>query len=200
MQRLGQLERRRDVVDDAVHVGGEVHDVGQVQDERRLGDVHRRAVRLERVGDRAHGVLVLLEVLRRAGEGRGQREVALVVARTTDGAGQHPRGHQAALAAHQHLGGGAEEAVDVEGPAHLVLVGEAVQRPPDVERLVGGGDEVAGQHDLLQVAGRDPADRLGDDRHPLLAVAGPVGEGRGPPGARGRRSRAERGGARRRRW
>ena len=163
-------------MDDAVDVGGQVHDVGQVEDERRLGHVHRRAVRLEGVGDRAHGVLVLLEVLRRAGEGGGQREVALVVARTPDRAGQHAGGHQAALAAHEHLGGGTEQAVHVEGPAHLVLLGEPVQRPADVERLVGGRDEVAGEHDLLQVAGGDPADRLGHDRHPLLAVAGAVGE------------------------
>ena len=41
-----------------------------------------------------------------------------VVAGTPDRAGQHPRGDQAALAPHEQLGGRAEEAVDVEGPAH----------------------------------------------------------------------------------
>ena len=105
------------VVADAGDVGGQVHDVGQVQHERRLGHVHRRAVRRQRVGDRAHGVLVLLEVLRRAGQRGGQRQVVGVVAGAADGAGQHPGGDQAALAAHQQLRGGAEQAVDVEGPA-----------------------------------------------------------------------------------
>ena len=153
-----------------------MHHVGQVEDERRLRHVHRRAVRLQRVGDRAHGVLVLLEVLRRARERGGERQVAVVVARTSDRAGQHARGHQAALAAHQHLGGGAEDAVDVEGPAHLVVLGEAVQRPAHVEGYVGGGDEVAGQDHLLEVARPDAADCLRDDRHPLLAVERAVGE------------------------
>ncbi len=90
------------------------------------------------------------ERARRGGEG----EVAVVVAGTPDGAGQHPRGDQAALAADQHLRGGAEQAVDVEGPAHGVVLGEPAQRPADVDRLGGGGDQVAGEHDLLEVAAR----------------------------------------------
>ena len=51
---------------------------------------------------------------------------------------------------------------------------------------VGGGDQVAGEHDLLEVAGADPRDRVGDDGHPLLAVEGAVGEAHRP----GRRRRA----------
>ena len=177
------------VVDHAGDVGRQVHDVGEVQHERRLGHVHRRAVRVERVGDRADGVLVLLEVLRRPGQRRGEREVALVVAGAPDGAGQHAGGDQAALAADQQLGRRAEQAVDVERPAHRVVVGQPAQRPADVDRLVGGGDQVAGQHDLLQVAGADPGDGVGDDAHPLLAVERAVGEAR-PPRARpaGRRA------------
>ena len=76
-----------------------MHDVRQVQHERRLGHVHRRAVRRQRVGDRAHGVLVLLQVLGRAGQRRGEREVVGVVAGTPDRAGQHAGGDQALLAA-----------------------------------------------------------------------------------------------------
>ena len=121
------------VVDDAGDVGGQVHDVGQVQHERRLGDVHRRAVRSERLGDRADGVLVLLEVLRRARQRRGEGEVALVVAGAPDRAGEHPRGDQAALAADQQLGGRAEQPVDVEGPAGRVARRQPLQRPPDVD-------------------------------------------------------------------
>ena len=180
----GELQRRDGgrVVHHAGDVGGEVHDVGQVQHERRLGHVHRRAVRLERVGDRADGVLVLLEVLRAARQGRGERQVAIVVAGAPDGAGQHARGDQAALAAHQQLGGRAEQAVDVERPAHRVRRRQPPQRPPDVDRLVGGGHQVAGEDDLLQVAGVDPRDGVGDDRHPLLAVERPVGEAARRPG------------------
>ena len=60
--------------------------------------------------------------------------VALVVARAPDRAGQHPRGDQAALATDQQLGGGAEEAVDVEGPAHRRSRRRAAQRPAHVDR------------------------------------------------------------------
>src|SRR4029453_11967959 len=90
VQRFGELERGdgRRVVDHAGDVGGQGHDVGQVQHERRLGDVHRGAVGVERVGDRADGVLVLLEVLGGAGEGGGEGEGALVVAGTRAGAGE----------------------------------------------------------------------------------------------------------------
>jgi hypothetical protein len=119
---------------------------------------------------------VLLEVFGGPGQGRGEGQVAAVVAGTPDGAGQHAGGDQAALASHQHLRGGAEEAVDVEGPAHRVAGREALQRPPDVDRLVEGRDQVAGQHDLLQRSRADPVDRVGHDPHPLLAVEGAVGE------------------------
>ncbi len=136
---VGQVERGprrvRGVVDDAGDVGGQVHDVGQVQHERRLRHVHRRAVRCQRVGDRADGVLVLLEVLRRAGQGGGQRQVAGVVPGTSDGAGQHARGDQPALAADQHLRRRAEQPVDVERPAHRVARGQPAQRPAHVDVL-----------------------------------------------------------------
>ena len=99
VQRRRQGQRRRVVDEHPGHVGREVHDVRQVQHERRLGHVHRRAVRRQGVGHRAHGVLVLLEVLRRARERRGEREVVVVVAGAPDGAREHPRRHQPLLAA-----------------------------------------------------------------------------------------------------
>ena len=67
-------------------------------------------VRLEGVGDRAHGVLVLLEVLRRAGQRGGEAEVLGVVAGAADRAGEHPRGDEALVAADEQLRGGAEQA------------------------------------------------------------------------------------------
>ena len=187
VQCLGELERGHGVrvVHDAGHVGGEVHDVRQVQDERRLGHVHRRAVRVEGVGDRAHGVLVLLEVLRRVGQRRGQGHVAVVVTGPPDRAGQDAGRDQTALAAHQHLGRGAEHAVDVEGPAGRVVLGQPAQRPPDVDGLLGGGDEVAREHDLLEVAGLDARDGLGDDAHPLARRSARRPRRPAPRGARG---------------
>ena len=50
------------------------------------------------------------------------------------------------------------------------------QHVDHVLQLVGGGDEVPGQDHLLQVAGGDASYGLGHDGHPLLAVAGAVGE------------------------
>src|SRR5690606_24814334 len=151
VQGGGELEGadRIGVGDDPGDVAGQVHDVGQVQDERRLGHVHRGAVRRQGGGDGADGVLVLLEVLRRPRQGGGQGEVALVVAGTPDGPGEHAGGDQAALAAHQHLRGGAEHAADVEGPAHRVLLRQPLQRPADVDIGGGGGQQVAGEDDLL---------------------------------------------------
>ena len=179
VQGRGQLEHAGavGVVYDAGDVGGQVHHVGQVQHERHLGHVHRGAVRRERLGDRADGVLVLLEVLGGPGQLPGERQVVLVVAGTPDRAGQHPGGDQAAFAAYEHLRGGAEEPVDVEGPAHLVVLGQPAQRPPHVDVGVGGGDEVASEHDLLQLAGADPRHCVGDDRLPGGAAHRAVGEG-----------------------
>ncbi len=116
-------------------VAGQVQDVRQVQDERDVGHVGRRAERRERVGDRAHRVLVLLEVLGRVGEDRRPGEVGVVVAGAADGAGQDARGDQALLAADQQLGRRAEDPVDAERPARRVGVGQAAEDPPRVERL-----------------------------------------------------------------
>ena len=182
-------------MDDAGDVGGQVHDVGQVQHERRLGHVHRRAVRVERVGDRADGVLVLLEVLRRPGQGGGQRQVALVVAGAPDGAGQHPRGDQAALAADQHLGGGAEQAVDVEGPAHRVV--SASRRSG--QRTSIGSSAVATRSRASTTFSRSPAliraTASATTRHPLRRRSGRrrrSATSRGRPRRLGRRRAAGR--------
>jgi hypothetical protein len=106
VQRGGEVEAGALVREHAGHVGGEVHDVRQVQHERRLGHVRRRAVRPERLRHRPHRVLVLLQVLAGAGQSRGESEVAGVVAAAADRAGEHARGDEALLAAHEHLGGG----------------------------------------------------------------------------------------------
>ena len=43
----------------------------------------------------------------------------------------------------------------MEGPAHVVALGQLAQRPAHVDVGVGGGDQVAREHDLLQLAGAD---------------------------------------------
>ena len=117
VQRGGQAERGGAVGGDAGDVGGQVHHVRQVQHERGLGHVHRLAVRLQRVGDRADRELVLLQVLARPGQRRGQRQVVRVVAGTADGPGQHAGRDQALLPPDQQLRGGADQPVDGERPA-----------------------------------------------------------------------------------
>ena len=115
--------------------------------------------------------------LRGAGQLRRPGRVARVVAGAADRAGQHARGDQAALAPHEQLGGGAEEPVDVEGPAHRVALGEPAQRPADVDRLVGGRHEVAREHDLLEVALADAAYAVGHHASPTRRRHRAVGEG-----------------------
>ena len=125
------------------------------------------------VGDRADGVLVLLEVLRRPGQRGGEGEVALVVAGTPDGAGQHPRGDQAALAADQHLRRRAEHAVDVEGPAHRVAA-----RPAGAAASArrSAASAVATRSRASTTFSRSPAsirrDRVGDHAHPAARRRG----------------------------
>ena len=108
---------------------------------------------------------------------RGQGQVAVVVAGTPDGAGQHPRGDQAALAAHQHLGGGAEHAVDVEGPARS---GSARPAGAAASARRSAPSAVATRSRASTTFSRSPAliraTASATTRHPLLAVEGAVGE------------------------
>jgi hypothetical protein len=153
-------------------------------------------VRRERVRDRADGVLVLLEVLAGARERPGEREVAGVVAAAPDRPGEHARGDHPLLAPDQQLGRGTDQAVDAERPAARVAAGQPLQQPARVDLGLGAGVQVAGQHDLLDVALADALDRVGDGRRPgprgVRAVAVRHGPGRrrrgaGLEGARQRR-------------
>src|SRR5699024_10071437 len=144
--------------------------------ERRLGHVHRGAARAQRLGDRGDRVLVLLEVLAGAGKRCGQGEVMLVVAGTADSAGEYPGGDQAALAAYEHLWRRAEQPVDVERPAQRVSLDQTGQWSAYVEGAGELGDQVAGEDDLVEVAGADAADGLGDDVLPPCAGDRAVGE------------------------
>ncbi len=163
--------RARAAREDGRHVGREVHDVRQVQHERRVGDVHRRAERGERLRDRPDGVLVLLQVLRRPGELRGPQERLVVgQAAATDRAREHAGRHESLLAADEQLGGRADQPVDRERPARLVGRREAGEQPARVHGLARVGDDVAREHHLLQRARADALDALRDDGGPVVGA------------------------------
>ena len=99
-----------------------------------------------------------------------------VVAGAPDRAGEHPRGHEAPLEAHEHLGGGADETVDGEDPRRVVVVGQPGEHPARVDAPGGGGAHGPGEHDLVEVAGVDPGDRLVDGLGPAVGGQVEVGE------------------------
>ena len=136
-----------------------------------LGDVEGRAEGFERGGHGGDGVLVLLQVLARPGERVGAGEVGAAVAGALDGAGEHPGGRQARLEADEHLRRRADEAVDEVGPAPRVGLAQPGDQPARVEVRVRDGDQVAGQHDLVEQAAADVADRPRDRGPPLLGAS-----------------------------
>ena len=77
--------------------------------------------------------------------------------------------------AHERLGARADQAVDGEHPRVGVVLGESVDRRAQSVLLVQLADELAGEHDLLELAGVDAAHRLGDGR---LVLVGRHGAGR----------------------
>ncbi len=176
-----------------------MHDVAQLEHERRRRDLHLAAVQGERVDDRAHAVPVLLDVLDRAGERGAATTVLVRVAGAAQGAGEHARGGDAVHEAQQHLRRRAEQAVDGEDPAAGVVALEPLQRPAQVDRAVRACLQVSGQHDLVDRSRGDPGDCLSDGGHPLGTGDPPVGvdDRRGRPGgsALGKGGRREAGDA-----
>ena len=88
---------------------------------------------------------------------RGRR-----LAGAADGAGQNARGREARLLADQHLRGGTDQAVDLVGPAARVVRDQPRDQPAQIDVYSRGGDEIAGQDDLVQLPGTDPDDGIGD--------------------------------------
>ena len=143
----------------------------------RLGHVHAGAVRRQRVGDGAHRVLVLLEVLARACQRGRQGEVVGVVAGAPDRAGQHAGGDQPALEADEHLRGGAEQAVDAERPAARVALGQA--RAAASAGRSASSARPRRSRASTTFSSSPPAIRAtasADDELPVGAAAGAVGE------------------------
>ena len=180
VQRRGEVEGGDGlgVVDDPGDVGGQVHHVGQVQHERRLGHVHRRAVRLERVGDRAHGVLVLLEVLRRPrpgwrpAPGRARR-------RRCGGWCRPAPARSPARARGAPASRGWRRTCRRRGTSSTS--GTPPARRCSGQRTSTSSSAVATRSRASTTFSRSPPPMrehgVGDRRHPLLGVQGAVGEG-----------------------
>ena len=133
--------------------------VRQPQHERRVRQLDAVAVRGERVGDRADGVRVLLRGPCASGPARRRRPRRVPVRPAAQRPGEDAAGGDAVLEADEQLGGRAEQAVDAEGPAAGVALGQPLQRPAHVQRLRRAGLEVAGQDDLADLARRGCARR-----------------------------------------
>ncbi len=134
---------------------------------------------------------MLLLILRALGEGEGRRDVAVGVAAARRGAGEDAGGDGAARDRDERLGARADQTVDGEHPA----VGVALQQRPHETAPVGAGrdraDDVAGEHDLADLAQTDRLDGVVDGLLVALGGLPPGAERRrpvGPNGERGGRS------------
>ena len=162
VQRGSQSQHGGAVGEHAVDVGGEVLDVGQSQQPRRLGYVEIGAMGRERCRHGGHGVFVLGVVLRGVEQRGGQRGVRRRIRRAAHGAGEHTRGDVVAGAAHEHLGSRADKSVDHEGPARGIAGGQTGEQVTRVDGRGRRDDDVAGENDLVELAGVDATHRLGD--------------------------------------
>ena len=75
----------------------------------------------------------------------------------------------------QELGCRADQAVDGVDPGAGVARDQSLHEPARVDRRTGAGLQVAGQHDLVELAGPDPLHRKGNRRLPLSCREGAVG-------------------------
>ena len=154
-------------------------------------------MRHQRLDQRLDRVAVLLLVLGRVQQGVHPRLVVGRVAAARRRTGQDPGDDPVTGAAHQQLRRRAHQPADRERPAVGVARGQPGQHGADVDVVLGDRQQVVGEHDLVQVAGRDPGHRRRDgcaeagDRDVALGVAQAAGRrapARAPPAAAGRRS------------
>ena len=175
MHRLHEVERARAVAERALEVGGEVPEVRQLQRERLGAGVEPGRVRRQALHRARDGEGVLGAVLGRRGEGGRALAVGCLAGTARGRAREHARRDGAVVDAHERLGARADEPVDRVDPRVGVVLGEAVDDRPQAVLLVQLADELAGEHDLLELAGVDAAHRLRDGR---LVPVGRHGAGR----------------------
>ncbi len=158
----GQVERGRTVAQRALDVAGEVPQVRQLEGERELARRDAAGVRPERAEHALHREPVLVEILRRRGQGEGGSRIAGRVGAARGAAGQDARGHGARVDAHEGLRARADQPVDGEGPGVGVAEGEVDEHAPQVAAGGQVTDQVAGEHDLLDASGQDAFDGHAD--------------------------------------
>ncbi|CAB4977055.1 unannotated protein [freshwater metagenome] len=152
-------------------VGGEMLDVCEGEHARTLWYVEVCAVRGQRAGNGSHGVAMLLEILAAVEKREGKARIGGFVALSAHGAGKNPTRDEIARATHEKLRRGADEPRHRKGPAGRVPLGEIEQQVAGVEYAVDLGDDVAGEHHLVEFASGDAADGLGDGALPLDGAA-----------------------------
>ena len=113
--------------------------------------------------DGGDGALVLVPVLGGGEQGGAAGEVVGGAVPRGVVPGQDEGLDLLAGAADEQLGGGADEPGAGEGVALGVAAGQAGEQQADVDGVLGGGGEVAGEHDLLQFAVADAPGGAGHD-------------------------------------
>ncbi len=147
--------------------GAQVVYVGQLEQRGAGRNVELGAQRRERVPHRGDRVGVLLGVLGRGEQGGPERGVFGGLAAPGRGPAQDQRRDLAALPPDQKFGGSADQVRAREREAVRVPGGQPAQQDARVDRAGRGREHVAGQHDLAQGPGGDPADRDRDGVRPF---------------------------------
>ena len=158
VQSRDEVEARGAVGELALDIAREVPQVRQLQSEGALRGRQRAHVRLEGLHDTRQGEVMLVEVLGRGGESGGLVVIGHGVATAGLGSGEHPGTDGAVVDSHESLGARADQAVDGIRPAVGVAEREIREHAAQVAALGQVPDEVAGEHDLLQLAGLDEGD------------------------------------------
>ena len=170
VKRGRQGEQRCIVCQSTGDVGGQVLNVREFEHGGVLRDVHVGAVRCQGLGDRPHSVGVLGEVLVAGEQSLGQAVVFFGVSTASHRPGEDATGDEVAGAAHQKFRRRTDEVRDVERPACRVVTGEVVQDAAHVEFAVDVRDDVAGENNLVELAGVDALDSTSDGLLPLRSA------------------------------
>ncbi len=170
----------------AVQVGRQVPQVGQAQ-RVRVGRRHVSGVRRDHVEHAAHGEVVFAAILRGVGESGCRVGVGRGIRKPSGGARQDSRAHVAAADPHERLRTRPEESVDGEGERVGVGRAQSHERPALVGHPADIGNQIAGDHDLVQPSRADALPRRGHGALEHLRGHAARHKSRGEVGARGAR-------------
>ena len=176
VQRGDEVERTGLLAELDGDVGGEVPEVGQLEGEGQFARGDGAGVRAQRLQHALHGEGVLVEVFRARGERRGGRGVVGRVGSPRGAAGKNARARLARVHVDERLRARADEAVDREGEAVRVGLGELVDERATVTVGRNAGGRIPGDDDLLELSAADAGEGLGDDAHEGVAAEARGGE------------------------